>query len=458
MIDHKQFLLALDQIAEEKNIPREKIIETLEKALAAAYKKDYAKKSDIIRTRFDVKTGKFDVFQVKLVVDETMIKTEQEIAEEEAAIEQGQKRTFEEEEFKEGEIKKVRFNPDRHILVEEAKKIDSKLKAGDELITSLEVYEDFGRIAAQTAKQVITQGIREAERSVIFDEFKTKEGEVVSGLVQRIEGRVVFVDLEKVVGMLFPEEQINREHYRIGARLRVYILSVQQNPKGPVVLLSRSHPKFVSKLFEFEVPEISSGAVEIKNIAREAGSRTKIAVVSHEKGIDPIGSLVGQRGTRVNTVIAELGGEKIDIMEWSEDPAKFISAAISPAKVVEVQVDEKTHSALVIVPEDQLSLAIGRGGQNVRLAAHLTGWRIDVRSSSAPEESLEEGIADSEQEVEFEKPEIVNGVEKIAEGVEIIHGEASDDAKHTEKTMEAVEKAEQQEKEKKPRKSKAKKE
>lgn len=444
MIDYKQFLLALDQIAEEKKISKEKIIETLEMALAAAYKKDYGKKGEIVRAKFDLKTGKFEVFQVKLVVDESMIKpeTEEELAQE-AGIAHVSKNQEYEDEFKDGEMKKVRFNPDRHIMIEEAKKIDKNLKPGDELITTLEQHEDFGRIAAQTAKQVITQRIREEERSAIYEDYKNKEGEVVSGMVQRIEGRTVYIDLDRVVGILFPEEQIAKEYYRIGARLRVFVLSVQQNPKGPMVLLSRSHPKFVSKLFEFEVPEIASSIVEIKAVAREAGSRTKIAAISHEKGIDPIGSLVGQKGTRVNTVISELGGEKIDIMEWSEDPIKFIAAAIAPAKASEVSVDEQNHTAIVLVPEEQLSLAIGRGGQNVRLAARLTGWRIDVRSAAAPEKSQEEGIAEAvEKKTETE---IINGVEKVADGVEIIHGEEGEKIEHTKEVEEAVQTAEKKE-------------
>lgn len=421
MLDQKQFLLALEQITEEKGISKEMIIETLEAALAAAYKKDYGKKGQIIRTKFDLNSGRFEVHQIKLVVDESMLKKEDE-AEEEEIIQS-------ENELEIG-VKKVRFNPDRHIMMEEAKKIKKNAKAGEEMIFPLKYHEDFGRIAAQTAKQVITQRIREAERSAIYNEYKNKEGEIVSAQVQRIEGRNIFLDLGKTVGIMFPEEQIPREHYRVGSRIRAYILRVEQYPRGPSILLSRSHPKLVTKLFEFEVPEVATGVVEVKNIAREAGSRTKIAVASKEKAVDPIGSLVGQRGTRVSTVINELGGEKIDIVEWSEDQIKFISNALSPAKVLDIQLDESRQEARVLVPEDQLSLAIGRGGQNVRLAARLTNWKIDVRSANAPEKVQEEGIAEAvKQEIKTEElppVKIEGNKEIISEGVEIVRGEENE--------------------------------
>ncbi|RJQ13553.1 transcription termination/antitermination protein NusA [Candidatus Parcubacteria bacterium] len=417
MIDHKQFLMALEQIAEEKGISKEKVVETLEHALAAAYKKDYAKKGQIIRTKFDLTSGKFEVFQVKLVVDESMLKSESEVDEEPVR---------EREDELELGTKKVRFNPDRHIMLDEAKKNKKTIKAGEEMIFPLEYHADFGRIAAQTAKQVIMQRIREAERSAVFEEFHGKEGEVVSGQVQRIEGGNVFVDLGRTVGIIFPEEQIQGERFRMGARVRAYILRVEQHPRGPSIVLSRSHPRFVSKLFEFEVPEVATGVVEVKAIAREAGSRTKIAVSSKEKAVDPVGSLVGQRGTRVSTVINELGGEKIDIVEWLEDNSKFISNALAPAKVVDIELNEETREAKVVVPEEQLSLAIGRGGQNVRLAARLTGWKIDVRSLASPEKSQEGGIAEAAPEEAIgEEPKIVieGNKEILAEGVEILRGE-----------------------------------
>ena len=298
--------------------------------------------------------------------------------------------TLETETIEEGE-KKVKFNPERHIMIEEAKKIDSKIKPSRELKILLKTQEDYGRIAAQTAKQVILQKIREAERESILEEYKSKEGEIVSGIVQRIENRNVFFDIGKTLGILTKEEQVPGEFYRPGQRLKVYVLKVEETPKGPVVFLSRGYPKLISKLFELEVPEISSGQVLIKSVAREAGYRTKIAVESKTEGIDPIGSAVGQRGTRVQAVINELGGEKIDIIEHSDDPEKYIANSLSPAKVLEVKIMPK-NKALAIVPEDQLSLAIGKDGQNVRLAAKLTGWKIDVRSPEKMEEVEEKEI------------------------------------------------------------------
>ncbi|KKT20698.1 MAG: NusA antitermination factor [Candidatus Giovannonibacteria bacterium GW2011_GWC2_43_8] len=293
-----------------------------------------------------------------------------------------------------GEIRKVRFNSDRHIMLADAKKTKKDAKVGDELTFPLESKEDYGRIAAQTAKQVILQRVREAERDSVFDEFKEKEGEVISGIVQRVEGRLVFLDLGRTIGVLPPDEQVRGERYRIGERIKVLLLKAEKMPRGPGVYLSRSHPQLVSKLFEIEVPEIASGAVEIKNVAREAGSRTKIAVSSKEENIDPVGSCVGQKGVRVTTVIAELGGEKIDIIPWSEDKERFISSAISPAKALEVEIDEDIKHAKVTVAEDQLSLAIGKGGQNVRLAAKLTGYKIDIRSRTG--ETVAEATSEGE--------------------------------------------------------------
>ena len=261
-----------------------------------------------------------------------------------------------------------------------------KAKVGDIIEEKLESKSDYGRVAAQTAKQVIIQKIREAERDAMYDEYKQKEGEILSGVIQRIEGRNIFVDLGKSTGVLFPSEQVDGERYRLGQRLKVYIMKVEADPKGPGIVLSRTHPVLVQKLFEIEVPEIFAGTVEIKAMAREAGSRTKIAVSSTEEAIDPIGSCVGQKGTRVQAVIDELGGEKIDIIEWNDDLAKFISNALSPAKVLGVQLNELKKEARVSVPSDQLSLAIGKQGQNVRLAAKLTGWKIDVVAGEIKEE------------------------------------------------------------------------
>jgi N utilization substance protein A len=382
-LDLKTITSAISQIAEEKGIPKEKIIETIELALAAAYKREYGKKSEIIRARFDPTTGELSFWQVKLVVDESMLKKEEEEDSLSETLEPGER--------------KIRFNPDRHIMLEEARKIKEGVLAGEELLFPLETHTDFGRIAAQTAKQVILQKIHEAERQLVFEEYKSKEGEIISGIIQRVEGRTVFIDLGKTVGVMFPDETVPTERYSPGARMKFYVLAVEENPRGPSVLLSRSHPRFVSKLFATEVPEIAEGIVEIKSIARDPGLRTKIAVSSNDEAIDPIGACVGQKGTRVNTVTAELGGEKIDIIAWSDDPAEFIKHALAPAKVVDVEIRAR-HEARVYVPADQLSLAIGKQGQNVRLAARLTGWKIEVRSSLRPEEKIEGGVAEAEPE------------------------------------------------------------
>jgi len=398
MFDIKQFSLAIRQIAEEKGIPEEKIIETIEAAIAAAYKKDYGQKGQIIRAKLDTESGKLELTQVHYVVEDVddegflinpIIKDE--IAEEKI-------------ENEEGEIK-IKYNEEKHLLLEEANKKDSKLKVGDEVVTQLEPHTDFGRIAAQTAKQVVIQRLREIEKNAIFDEFKDREGEAVSGVVQRREGRVVFVDLGRTNGILFPAEQMYVDNYSIGQRLRFMVLKVEESPRGPVILLSRSHPKFILKLFEFEVPEIETGTVELKFIAREAGSRSKVAAVSYEEGVDPVGSLVGQKGVRVQTVINELGGEKIDIIEWTEDIESFIANALSPAKILDVRVvDEAKRHALAEVADDQFSLAIGKKGQNVRLAAKLTSWKIDVRSPGSKMTSEEAEMKEMEEAMNGKKP------------------------------------------------------
>ncbi len=407
MLDIKNFSMALDQLAEEKGISKEKIIETIDLALAAAYKKDYGEKPQVIRAKFDPQTGKAEFWQVKTVVDETMIKSEEEIAAEEEAraalgesaphLETGRENRWqpaEEEEEDASVVKKVRFNPERHIMIKDAKKIKKDIQLGEELIFPLETKEDYGRIAAQTAKQVILQRLREAERDSLYEEFAAKEGEVVSAIVQRVEGRMAFLDIGRGVGVLPFDEQVRGERYRIGERIKVLVLRVDKGTRGPGIYLSRSHPRLVSKLFEIEVPEIASGAVEIKSIAREAGSRAKIAVVSNQEGVDPVGSCVGQKGTRVTTVISELGGEKIDIIPWNEDAKQFIGNSLSPAKALDVEIDVEGRNARVTVAEEQLSLAIGRGGQNVRLAAKLTGYKIDIQSRTG--ETMAEATTEGE--------------------------------------------------------------
>jgi transcription termination/antitermination protein NusA len=364
-MDIKGFTSAVSQIATEKEIPQEKVVEIIEQAVATAYKKEYREKGEIIKAKIDSKTGDAKFWLVKTVVDENTA-----IFDEDEEID-----TEEDIEIEEG---KVRYNPKRHIVLEEAQKIKKGIKVGEEVETELEAKQDFGRIAAQTAKQVILQKIKETERELIFGEYKSRENEVISGIVQRVEGRNVLFDVGKVLGIMHKEEQIPGEVYRPGQRHKAYVLSVEDSPKGPNIVLSRAFPKFISKLFELEVPEIAAGTVEIKSIAREAGARTKIAVYSEEDGVDPVGTAVGQRGTRVGAIISELGGEKIDIIEYLEKSEDFVRNALSPAKISDVEIKE--GRAIVTVPEDQLSLAIGKEGQNVRLAAKLTGWRIDVKA------------------------------------------------------------------------------
>lgn len=407
MFDLKNLKRAIDQIAEEKSISSEKILEAVESAIAAAYRKEYGKKGEAIKAKLDLKTGDLNFWQLKTVVDANSVRLKEE-GEEEKIIEK-----------KDGEEILPLYNPDRHIFIEEAKKIKSGISVGDEMEFSLPEQNEFGRIASQAAKQVILQKIREIERDSIQKEYQGKEGEIVSGVVQRMERGNVYVDLGRATGILFYNEGIPGEHYRIGERLRFYLLAVQEETRVPGLILSRSHPKFVEKLFELEVPEIHDGLVEVKAIAREAGSRTKIAAASKTEGIDPVGSLVGQRGTRVMAVINELGNEKIDIIEWSENPEKFVGSALSPAKVKSVEILPR-REAMVFVAEDQLSLAIGKGGQNVRLAARLTGWKIDVRSQARPDEVQAEGIAEgiAEGAVEKEISKEVAAEEKISDNKE----------------------------------------
>ena len=408
-----QFGSAIAQIAEEKGIDKKKVIEAIESALAAAYKKDYGRRGQHIRAEFDEVTGGSDFYLVKEIVDETTrIFEEEETEETEIETREHKKPEPSFAEATAGEEEKIpRYNPERDLTLEEAQKTKPDAKVGDIIEEKLEAKNDYGRVAAQTAKQVIIQKIREAERDSMYEEYKQKEGEILSGVIQRIEGRNIFLDLGKSTGILFPSEQVEGERYRLGQRLKVYLMKVESDAKGPGIILSRTHPSLVQKLFEIEVPEIFAGTVEIKAMAREAGSRTKIAVSSSEEGIDPIGSCVGQKGTRVQAVIDELGGEKIDIIEWNESPAKFISNALSPAKVLHVELAEEKIEARVSVPADQLSLAIGKQGQNVRLAAKLTGWKIDVVGGETKAEEPEK----KDETTAEEKTEKVVDPENTAE-------------------------------------------
>ena len=372
MLDIKTFKSALEQLEEERKIPKAKILEAIEQAMAAAYKKDYGKKGQIVRAKFNLETGKTEFFQVKIVVDESIAIMDTSI--------------------KDASDERVHFNAEHHILLEDAKKIKKGSELNDEIIFPLEAKEDYGRIAAQTAKQVIIQKIREAERTSIIDEYGTKEGAIVSGIVQKVERGNVYVDFNRATGILPVEEQIPGEYWTRGQRIRVYLYSVEDGQRGINLRLSRTHPKFIEKLFAMEAPEIESGVVEIKSVAREAGARSKIAVYSNDEHIDPVGSCVGQKGTRVNTITSELSGEKIDIIPWSENPMQFVSNSLSPAKVISIEIDEKDHKAIVEVANDQLSLAIGKGGQNVRLAAKLTGWRIDIKGDEKIIEAVKEEV------------------------------------------------------------------
>ena len=391
----------------------ESVLATIEAALAAAFRKDFGQKNQNIQVNFDLDTGGMEVFDVKTVVEDL------DLEELEKEREEFEKKKEAGEAVNEEELKK--FNPKTEIMLTEARELKAKAKVGEEIKTKLEVPSEFGRMAAQTAKQVIIQRLREAEREVIYNDFKEKEGQVVTGTIQRREGRLVFVDIGQTMAVMPPEEQIFSERYESGQRFKFLLVSVSLSAKGPELVVSRTHPDIVRELFRTEVPEIEAGTVEIKSVAREAGARSKVAVVSNQENIDPVGSCVGQRGTRVQTVIAELGGEKIDIVEWSDNPEKFITSALSPAKVESVTLDDKAKKALVKVKEEQLSLAIGREGQNVRLAAKLTEWKIDIEGAeelmkeaeAGPEEKLAEPETGKEAEEKTE-PEAEEASKKEA--------------------------------------------
>lgn len=388
MFDLKVINSVLDQMEDERGVSRTKMMDAIEQALATAYKKEYGKRGQIVRAHFDIATGTAVFSQVKIVVDESMIRPDEEddaeeLPESEALPEEGER---------------VRFDPEKHIMIDDAKRIKKDAAVGSELVFPLDGKDDFGRIAAQTAKQVIIQKIREAEKESALAEFGQKEGDLVVGHVQRFERGNLYVDLGRVTGTMPYDEQIPGERYRAGERIRALLLKVEETPRGIFLRLSRAHPDFLKELFAVEVPELASGTIEIKAIAREAGSRSKVAVASRDAHIDPVGSLVGQRGVRVSTVMSELGGEKIDIIEWSENPIEFIEDALSPAAVLGVTLSEGPEGsrATAEVAPDQQSLAIGRGGQNVRLAAKLTGYRIDIVSAAG------EQLAEADQTGEVE--------------------------------------------------------
>jgi transcription termination/antitermination protein NusA len=384
MFDLKVINSVLDQMEDERGIGREKMIDAIEQALATAYKKEFGKRGQIIRAKFDLSSGDTEFTQIKIVADDTTVRIEDQVDHEA----EGDERTLQEREEIPDDDLRVRYDSEKHILIDTARLIKKDVVVGDELVFPLESKDDFGRIAAQTAKQVIIQKIREAEKESALKEFGQKAGDIVIGHVQRFERGNLYIDLGRVTGVMPYDEQIPGERFRPGERIRALLVSVDETPRGIFLKLSRSHPDFLAKLFAIEAPEVQNGTVEIKAIAREAGSRSKVAVFAHDSHIDPVGSMVGQRGVRVSTVMSELGGEKIDIIEWSEKPVEFIEESLSPAQVLSIEVvsaegatEERGHVIVTVAP-DQQSLAIGRGGQNVRLAAKLTGWKIDIISTN----------------------------------------------------------------------------
>ena len=394
LFDLKTLNSAFDELQQERGISRESVIDALGTALAAAYRREYGKRGQIIRATFNPETGDIEFRQAKIVVDKTLVRTPDEESEAKPAeggsplnVPLGERKALadasQSEAFRDDH--RSRFNPEQHIMLEDARRIKKDAQLDEEISFPLETKEDFGRIAAQAAKQVVMQKVREAERASIISEFGEREGDVVTGHVQRFERGNLYVDLGRATAILPYDEQIPGERYRQGERVRALLLRVDEGVRGTFIRLSRSHPRFLVKLFEAEVPEMASGVVEVKGIVREPGSRAKIAVFSNDDHVDPVGALVGQRGVRVAVVTSELGGEKIDVVEWSEKTADYVQEALKPAQVLGVELFEDEIRAVVQVAEDQQPLAIGRGGQNVRLAARLTGWKIDIRSAGGEE-------------------------------------------------------------------------
>ncbi len=413
---------AIQQICDEKNIPYEVVMETIEAALAAAYRKDFGNKNQNLKVEFDPETMKIRVFDEKLVVEDQELPSEEELAAMEAAQAAG---AVQEPELDENGEPVKRFNPKLEIMLTPAREIKPDAELGETLRMELEVPGAFGRMAAQTAKQVIIQKLREAERENVFGEFKGREGEIMNAIVSRKEGRLVLVDLGRIMATMPPEEQITGENYVPGARVKVYVSSVTMTTRGPMIIVSRAHPDIVRRLFATEIPEVASGAVTIHAVAREAGSRSKVAVASLDSNIDPIGSCIGQRGARIQTIISELGGEKVDVILYDNDPAVFIAKALAPAKVKSVELDEANRVASVRADADQLSLAIGKGGQNVRLASRLSGWKINVmdtnEADSAPREAgREEAVpAATEAAPDAISEEVAGEMESLSKGTEV---------------------------------------
>lgn len=375
-IDSSELIIAMDELEKEKGIKKDLLLEAIETALVTAYKRNFDS-AENVRITMDRETGEIHVYAEKDVVEKP-------------------------ENVEDSNLQ---------ICLDDARKINSRLEVGDKAEIE-QVPKNFGRIAAQTAKQVIVQKIREESRNFLFDEFNERKGEIVSGIIQKSDGKIVVMDLGKLEGVMPFKEQIPTEKYKVNDKIRAYILDVERGTKGaPQVIVSRSHIDFVRRLFELEIPEIYEGVIEIKSISRDPGSRCKVAVYSPNENIDPVGSCVGQKGIRIQNIINELNGEKIDVIEWSEDPAVFISAALLPAEVMAVDVKPEEKFAQVIVRDDQLSLAIGKAGQNARLAAKLTNWKIDIKSESQFREMLAKMQEDAEKELEDNNSE-ENNIEK----------------------------------------------
>lgn len=367
-IDSKELIVAMEELEKEKGINKDYLLESIETALVTAYKRNFDSVENV-KITMDKETGEIHVYAEKDIVE------------------------------KPEDIEDTRLQ----ITLEEARKLDSKLQVGDKAEIEL-VPKNFGRIAAGTAKQVIIQKIREASRNFLFDEFNERKGEIVSGIVQKSDGGIVVLDLGKLEGIMPIKEQIPTEKYKVNDKIRAYVLDVERGAKGaPQVIISRAHPDFVRKLFELEIPEIYEGVIEIKSVSRDPGNRSKVAVYSPNENIDPVGSCVGQKGIRIQNIINELNGEKIDVIEWSEDPAIFISAALLPAQVMAVDIKEEERFAQVIVQDDQLSLAIGKMGQNARLAARLTNWKIDIKSESQFREMIANAQKESDENGETQE-------------------------------------------------------
>lgn len=367
-IDNKELILALEELEKEKGIKKEYLLEAIETALVTAYKRNFDSLENV-RVEMDHQTGATHVYAIKEVMEKAN-------------------------------------DEDTEISLKEAQKINPDLKEGDTVETEI-VPRDFGRIAAQTAKQVIIQKLREVEREIVYNEFNERKGEIVSGLIQKADHNIVVMDLGKLEGVMPLKEQIPTEHYKVNDKIKGYVLDVEKGAKGaPQVIVSRSHPDFVRKLLEFEIPEIYEGVIEIKSVSRDPGYRSKVAVYSPDQNIDPVGSCVGQKGVRIQNVINELNGEKIDVIEWNEDPSIYIASALLPAKILAVDIKEEEKFAQVVVPDDQLSLAIGKSGQNARLAARLTNWKIDIKSETQFREmiikSQESYKKETEEETETE--------------------------------------------------------